>query len=191
MLFFRKKTFIIISIVLLFSIITTINATLNIIESNSNYTIIELALALDTVLISNKIVGDENFKTVNVDGFGTLARIGFPLLPYRGISIATNWGVDDIKIEIIEQKFSIINNCNIYPTPRSTPAVLGMDSGDVFTQNDSIYSVNEYYPEKVASVHNIQSYRGIPVATIGFTPVQFNPINKKLRYCKKLKVKIS
>lgn len=183
----KKYSKVAVVLILLFEL-TFSTQSIDIIERGRNFIITEIAI--DSVFMNNKQAGDETFQTVSANGFSALHRTGYPLLIYRGIHIATE-SSRSISITILEQDYKDIENCNIYPSPEITPAEAGADCGDIFTKNDSVYNVNRFYPQKIVQVMNTQIYKNIPISTIGFMPIQYNPVTKTLRTYKKLRIKIT
>jgi hypothetical protein len=56
--------------------------------------------------------------------------------------------------------------------------------------DETIYSTDFYFPERIVEIISIQDYREVPLAFVQIRPVQYNPKTRKLRCYSKIKYRV-
>ena len=140
-------------------------------------------------LIPNEYTIEEN--RITMEGFYTRGVPGAPELPQKtyDIMLPFDANLETVQLEILSRSTEIISGeYDIGPAP-----LLVAGSGDT-TENGKdidIYGKDEFYPLVPVEILRTYQTRDTKVVRIQFTPFQYNPISKKLRFNKEVNVKIS
>lgn len=129
--------------------------------------------------VVNKDYNSTQYQFIGIEGFEKLDFPGKPALPAHLDVIAIPLGAD-AKIKIISGKSRIYSNFMIHP---STDAVIDTygAADPVFQIDEQLYATDLFYPEMPVRIIEIFYVRGMPLALIQVTPVQFNPVKKQIR----------
>ncbi|WP_048055585.1 NosD domain-containing protein [Methanotorris igneus] len=162
-------------------------------ENSDTYT-----LTIDSYKIKNI---DNNSQLILIDGFNNGNSPGNPMLPYKqyDILLPLNCDLSSVKLEIVETEGCYINKTlNIPPAPpyvanivNKTIISYGSNKNIKNGYNLDIYSVNKLYPSKPISIVHKGQLREAKLVRVVFTPVQYNPVEKKAYINKKVVFKIS
>lgn len=118
---------------------------------------------------------------------GITVDLGFPELPVKTMFIELL--VDTPQITVEAKDYILIDSFNIWPAQE----VKELDADTIeslFTRNDSIYQLNQFYPNKDVTISTPTICRGHKVSTLVFYPVQFNPCTKQLKVLRSIDITV-
>jgi hypothetical protein len=103
-----------------------------------------------------------------------------------------------ITVEILETKFKTYSPVNIFYTPQvsyepdltALKANLPKPKLDLFI-DQTISTANQFYPEQIVQVEGASFIRDQRIGNVTIFPIQYNPVNKQIRYFEKIKLKIT
>ncbi|MCF8297710.1 MAG: T9SS type A sorting domain-containing protein [Saprospiraceae bacterium] len=153
---------------------------------NENF--INVNYSFEGLRIKNETVGNVSYQKLIIDGYGQLNEVGKPSLPSHTdlIAIPENSNPTIIIEEVITEEYS---GYMIFPALE--PAIDTKDAKNPeFVIDNNTYNTNEYYPENIVRIVDIQKLRGMPIAMVNICPVQFNPVTGKIKVYKKIKYRI-
>lgn len=102
---------------------------------------------------------------------------GSPDLSGRGQYIAIPQGAT-AKLNVISYRTEKYENVEVAPAPRIP---LDTDNSPLqYNKDESIYSVDAFYPENPFILSENTSIRGVDAVLLGITPFQYNPVSKEL-----------
>jgi hypothetical protein len=131
-----------------------------------------------------KIDNDTAYDVMSLPGnFGKNIDLGFPQLPVLTFYIEV---ISDTPIIIINST-SIDFLQNYYLIPVQESETIGeSDTIPPFEKNDSVYSLNQYYPQFDVKISFPFICRGHKIATVMVYPVQFNPETRQIKIIKNI-----
>jgi len=157
------------------------------VESQSNSKIV-VNYTLGNFTLSNQEIAGEFYQNIKLPGYFLPGDAGAPNLPGSGRYIAIPQGAS-ASINILSCRIDTLNNVNIAPSfriPKDT------EKGPLeFMENESIYSVNKFFPEEPIIMSENDLIRGIDVVMLGITPFLYNPVTKQLIVYQDIKIEIS
>ncbi len=136
---------------------------------------------------------NDNYFSIEVDGYGKSLEIGEPLLPvYKKLfelpEGANYW------IEVISEDTKIIDLSNegIYDLLiPSQASVLKIENPDTkFAINKNIYKSDSYYSLDLAKIIPLGKMRATSLARLEISPIAYNPISNTLKITNNIKLRI-
>ncbi len=113
---------------------------------------------------------------------------GSPDLAGGGHYIAIPQGAT-AKLNVISYKTEKYQNIEVAPAPRIP---LDTDNSPMqYNKDESVYSVDAFYPENPFILSENTSIRGVDVVLLGITPFQYNPVSKELIVYRDVKLEVS
>jgi len=132
---------------------------------------------------------DDGYQVVNFDNTLLSGIPGEPTLPYQKIFHLLPQGEIADSIEItFEEEVEFPGQFQLYPAHYSIP--YSFEGEKKFIKNNQLYNRDINYPEDPKGKLVTGFMKGTAVALCTFTPVRFNPVNKRVSYFKMVKVKI-
>jgi len=135
----------------------------------------------------------QNYQRLVVPGQRRYERTGFPEIPVLSQLIAIP-DCEEVKLTIIPMDSLEFKGYNVYPVPelvrRYSPQGCSYLEEE-FTINDSVYSVNSYFPNTGGEIEEFGYIREQRVARVVIYPVQFNPVAKSLRVYPHINVQLN
>ncbi|MBN8641879.1 MAG: T9SS type A sorting domain-containing protein [Flavobacteriales bacterium] len=164
----------------------------------SNAQEMKMISTVSTNLVVENKVSNYTSITKNVDGvsyedFNSVSKIftmekDAPSLPTFSKSVQLP-NVGKVSYSIVNDGFDEYDNINVLPSkgslkrnvnPSAIPYVFG-----------PAYNDNAFYPGKLAEVGNPFIFRDTRGAVVTFYPYQYNPVTKKLRVYKNLRIEVN
>ena len=154
-------------------------------------------------LTSNHYTINENngYQIITMDGYHTHGSPGNPLLPSKtyNILLPSNCNLSTVKLEIVEIDGNYLNGSfNIPPAPpmitdgkNGTIIEYGVGKKIVNGYNVNVYDNNSLYPKEPVYIVNKGQLREAKLVCVKFTPLQYNPVEKRIYQNKKVIFKIS
>lgn len=152
------------------------------IESNLNYSIIQCEFDKEFVIIDSTIGGYK--YTFVIDNDISLKKPGEPFIPNRIIFYGIPFN-SKIKIQILDYENEIYYNKHILPTPDSVGQPI-----EKLNYDFEIYSKNDFYPDEIVSSSEPSIFRYSKFTSLIISPFQYNPVERKLLFYRKIKFRI-
>ncbi len=146
-------------------------------------------LELEITSPAPELQDQDSGQVVRMRGYGSVTVPGAPELPVRGYQVLlppdTDLNTVNIRVLRVEQR-EVPGTFDIAPAP----PMLAVDSKSQVYWGDSksirdgrdmgIYGVNALFPASVIEIDSVGRYRQWKLVRIRFTPVQYNPVTKRL-----------
>jgi hypothetical protein len=129
--------------------------------------------------IATKKHNDETYQFIHVNGFGKIANAGHPALPMRIEQLLMPKGAKPI-VNISKANYNEIEGFSIHPALQPAKDTYGAEPPK-WEKDEKIYGTDKWYPESPITIHSIQYRRGFPIALVQVTPIQYNPVQGKIR----------
>lgn len=158
--------------------------TVTVLESNSNYTLIEMNL---NNFSKQKVeIDNHDYYLLNLKSEGVSLNKGMPALPLVGRSIAIS---PDAKMsyEIIEVSYSEITG---HIAPSKGSLLRNVNPNDVPYEFSDIYKLDEFYPKSLIDLGEPYIFRDIRGLSFRVTPFAYNPVQGIIKVYDKIVVKI-
>ncbi|MCF6169709.1 MAG: C25 family cysteine peptidase [Bacteroidales bacterium] len=127
-------------------------------------------------LIETK-VDKQQMKTITMPGVLLQGQEGAPDLPVYSRYIAVPQGAT-VRIRLNKFRTEKTENILIAPAPRIP---LDTETGPLqYRKNNSIYTKNAFYPEKMIQLSGPKKIRGMDVVLLSISPFQYNPVTSEL-----------
>lgn len=178
-----RKLFYVISTVLLFSN-TLFGQIHRVIESNNDNIVIEFDFN-GIFSIVDTTIGNTKFQKINSNLY-SLREVGEPWLPSYDVSIGIPFESQP-EIEVIQIQSENISNKLILPYPDDDSYYNGFDLNNL---NKNIYHSNKYFPENTLFLSQPAIVRYSRVVSVVINPYLFNPVERKLVFNKKIRIRL-
>ena len=139
----------------------------------------------------------DGYDKIIMEGFQTRGLAGAPKLPQKvyDITLPSNARLETVQLEITSVSAQIIiGEYEIAPGPLPVSiSVYGVSYDEKKIQNRKdvdIYGKNSFYPLNPVEMLRTYQTRNEKVVRIQFTPLQYNPISRKLQLNKEVHLKI-
>ncbi|KAF5048117.1 Peptidase family C25 [anaerobic digester metagenome] len=128
-----------------------------------------------------------DFQTIVFDGTQQYGVVGEPTIPYMQVSLLLPPGTEVSSVEyILENETAVPGKFNLPPVQPDVPYSIGSTGKQVRTE--TVYSLNEAYPQKYSSTIVTQYLNGYSFALGKFTPVRWNPATGSLSYFSNVRI---
>ncbi|MBR6041830.1 MAG: T9SS type A sorting domain-containing protein [Paludibacteraceae bacterium] len=144
------------------------------ITEGSSY--IDVTYSFDGAYIDNYKGNGKTYQKVYMPEGYLLDAKGEPELPYYSdvLALGSNKGV---KVTVKSSKYKDYSSFSVKP---SSGNVLPGTAGGLANES-SVYKSNGLFPSSIAELAEVESLRGVPLATVKLYPVRYNPVSKTLR----------
>ncbi len=137
--------------------------------------------------VSDIAIEEDIYQILRIDGFGLDHSTGKPSLPSRTDKIALP-SIIEPSLSVISSDYIELDGYKIFPAQEISTDNAVEKLG--FRKNQSIYLSDKFFPKNLASIEDLQIYRGTPLAFVQIHPVQYNPFLKKVRFYKKFTIRL-
>jgi len=137
------------------------------------------------VQLEQKEVNGEKFQVLTIPGYGITTDVGKAQLPLMRVLLAIP-STFDVSINILEGNYSILQGYNIYPAQEPIPDYFESN----FTINKSFYSIDRFYPGKIADISDPGMLREYSVIQLQIYPIWFNPGFDELMFYDEITIEI-
>lgn len=148
---------------------------------------VEIIYSIEEFYMDEVSVKGTAMKAIHLPGILIPNNEGAPDLAGRGQYIAIPQGAT-ASYNIISFRTETYHNVEVAPAPR-----LPLDTDDSpleYHKDESIYSVDAFYPAEAVQLSKVTSIRGVDAVILGITPFQYNPISKELVVYRDLQVEV-
>ncbi|MDA3881316.1 MAG: C25 family cysteine peptidase [Prolixibacteraceae bacterium] len=142
---------------------------------------VEIRYSFTGAFVSEKTVKSEKYNFIHIDGFSKMGQVGAPALPSRNEVVALPRGAE-AQIKIINAEYIEFDGYFIYPALEPAVDTEGAKSPE-FVRDETVFSKNAWFPQNNVKIGSVGLSRGTPLAVVQVTPVQFNPVTRKIRVC--------
>ncbi len=159
-----------------------------------------LDLTIPAIGIFPEKMNGEEYQYIRVKNLSSSHDVGKPTLPIYNFAMVVPEKAE-FKFEILEEEFVYLNDINVAPaqTPYEDSKESEHDIFKVtqkynedakFEKDYDIYAEDTLMPKSIVSLDGIEIYRKSSIAYVKLSPVQYNPVTKKLKVYTRLKVSI-
>ena len=189
--------------ILFFILISLLLTNNNILINNTNYVRIEnqnefsmdVELIINAINFENTNINNETYTNISFENsYPSTKDIGSPNLPSFNslIEIPRN---AEIVIELIDSKSVTYNledyNINNLIVPVQPPISKSESQNNInFEFNENLYSKNEFYSKDLIKINKKGLLRELEIANIIINPIEYNPIENKIKVYHTLKFKL-
>jgi len=110
---------------------------------------------------------------------------GSPDVPVVGGLIGIPFGVD-VRLEIVDASYVDVNDVLLLPVP----TVDDKGRTNTYIPNPRDYASNSWFPAEQASITRVGLIRDQRVAAVSLSPIQYNPVEKRIRVATRLRVRV-
>jgi hypothetical protein len=129
------------------------------------------------------------YQQLDVTEAGKMTDIGKPELPMIGRYVALPAGAT-ASVEVVDYDATFLDGYNVPPAQAPLPDVEDAER-PAFSIDQRTYDVDAYYPAEVARLEGPYVIRGCSVMILQVFPVQFNPIQQRLRVMSNIRIRVS
>lgn len=140
---------------------------------------VQFKVELFGMSVEEIFLNHQKYHRIFLNGFTENDETGNPAVPLIGKFIAVPRGAN-VEVIITDAKYKQFEQINVLPSP--LPQQENEESLNTpFIINDKIYNSDQFYPTKNAWTENVKFIRNRPVTILRFAPIQFNPMQKKIK----------
>lgn len=158
-----------------------------IVESQNSAKVV-VNYSIGNFILADQEIDGEIFQNIKLGGHFLPNDAGAPNLPGSARYIAIPQGAET-NLNIVSFHSDTINNVNIAPAYRIPKD--NDKSPLIYTKDESIYSVDQFFPEEPFDLSDNDVIRGVDVVMLGITPFQYNPVTKQLIVYRDVKIEIN
>ena len=148
-----------------------------------------ISYTIDEYSINNVTVNSKKFTTVKLKNALNRRVKSMPALPEKSIALAiSNSGNPQVKVVSVEYKEISIANRYL---PSKGTIYRNQNPSDIPLTFGEIYNKDEWYPKTNAKLTEPFIMRDIRGITVKISPIQYNPVQGKIRVAKSLQLEIT
>ncbi len=137
------------------------------------------------------ITSESSYDRIDVPGWMWLHQPGAPAVPVRGATLGMPYGSRAV-VQVLNANYEEIDGLNLMPVPQTQ--LLGSEqhpfSRSIYLKDETIYDTPGFYPGAEAVVAHTGVLRDQQVAILSLRPVQYDPVQRRLRIARQLRVRI-
>ncbi len=149
------------------------------------FTLKPFQIKVNSLQIENK-----TYQELLIPDYGVTSEPGFPRLPTTAALIPIP-RESEVKVMVLESAFEEIADISIPPAPYVQEDFQSEQVSYEFKEDAAFYRTDAYWPIQLAGLTSRGHLRGQLIGRIQVNPVQYNPVQKKIRIYKKLKVQVT
>jgi len=158
-------------------------------SSNEN---VSFTVETSGMVVRDVLGKEKTYQRLAIPDQNRSTEVGFPEIPVISQLIAIP-DCDQVNLRIIPTDSIEMENYYVYPVPqlveKYSPDGYSCPEEE-FAINDSVYSVDRYFPNTFGKIAELGSIREQGVAKVEIYPVQFNPVANKLKIYTHVKVEL-
>ena len=159
-------------------------------EDASGVTLELLTDSFDTELV---YAGAQEFERLRIAEYihGYSAEVGYPQMPLKGILIDIPQGMA-ASLSVLETEVKSHSGYQIFPVPEAIVDAEGAAAavGESFVFDEAAYGKDAFYPQDVAKLASIYTFRDQKKQQVVFYPLSFNAATGDLRFYRRIRVRI-
>ena len=137
------------------------------------------------------VTSESPYDRIDIPGWMWLHQPGAPAVPVRGATLGMPYGSRAV-VQVLDANYEEIDGLNLMPVPQTQ--LLGSEqhpfSRSVYLKNQTIYDTPGFYPGAEAVVAHTGILRDQQVAILSLRPVQYDPVQRRLRIARQLRVRV-
>ncbi len=133
--------------------------------------------------------GLDGSDSIRMEGYRSFETAGYPELPTRDYMMALPPNVDpkSVNLRYVVKKFQSLGS---YDIDEVLPMMAWADGKKIVGEKADIYSQDEFFPRSIVQYTGFSQMRKWRVANFSYTPFQYNPVTRELRYISEVDVVI-
>jgi len=136
---------------------------------------------------------NETFVRFSLPDAYYTGEIGKPQLPAIKQTIGVPFDAR-VEVAVVSSEYEEIELSEVGIVDRVMPALASVlkvpGQKPVLEIDEKVYNTNQYYPEKIIKIENDDIMRGHRLNLLMITPVQYNPVTKRIKVFKRLKLRV-
>jgi hypothetical protein len=128
----------------------------------------------------------QTFDLLTIPEYGWVYKVGEPQVPAVRTFVALLKD-EGPQVTIRNIEYSTLEGYYIFPAQEPLPE--SQEEGQ-FEIDEELYSTHTYYPDTVTDASDIMWFGRLPVSLLSVHPVQFNPVEQKLKVCSSIEIRI-
>lgn len=137
------------------------------------------------------VTSESPYDRIDIPGWMWLHQPGAPAVPVRGATLGMPYGSRAV-VQVLDANYEEIDGLNLMPVPQTQ--LLGSEqhpfSRSVYLKDETIYDTPGFYPGAEAVVAHTGILRDQQVAILSLRPVQYDPVQRRLRIARQLRVRV-
>ena len=149
----------------------------------NSYEKVSMTFTSDTLSVEDISVAAGVFSRVSMGDFGRSNNPGAPQLPQLA-KLMQSPVCDSVIVKVLNAQYEEYAAADLGITHLlwpSQPSVSKSAATPPFAYDQTVYSTNEFYALPLVSVEMAGIRRDIALATVFFTPVEYNPVTQRIR----------
>ncbi len=146
----------------------------------------------DDITFQEQTIDGTSYQKISLQDYPLTTEAGKPQLPFISKLLAIP-DHGEPQVEIISSDYTVLSDVNVCPVPQPQILSSSKEQGSTeneFTIDNTVYSANQLYPEKLADLSPGSYLRGQRIARLTINPLQWNPVTKELRVYTTITIKI-
>lgn len=157
--------------------IATTTPTYEIVKSDINT--FKATYTFNNIVKTEVSKNNTTFDFLHIDGFQKMSEVGYPAVPAHNDILLSPSNGNNV-ISYTYSGYDEYDNFYIHPALEDASDEEGKPEPS-FQLNAAAYSKNEFYPNELVSIVDVQTIRGQQIVLVQIRPVQFNPVTHKIR----------
>lgn len=137
------------------------------------------------------VTSESPYDRIDVPGWMWLHRPGAPAVPVRGATLGMPYGSRAV-VQVLDADYEEIEGLDLIPVPQTQ--LLGSEqhpfSRSAYLKDETIYDTPGFYPGAEAVIAHTGILRDQQIAILSLRPVQYDPIQRRLRIARQLRVRV-
>ncbi len=137
------------------------------------------------------VTSESPYDRIDIPGWMWLHQPGAPAVPVRGATLGMPYGSRAV-VQVLDANYEEIEGLDLIPVPQTQ--LLGSEqhpfSRSAYLKDETIYDTPGFYPGSEAVVSHTGILRDQQVAILSLRPVQYNPVQRRLRIARQLRVRV-
>lgn len=140
---------------------------------------LRFSIRIPSIYTTKVYQNQQTYNKITVEGFSEISEPGKPALPVLGQFLAVPQNAD-VDVKIINTTYKEIEQIFVPPAQEPLPEENKKDRPQ-FVIDKAIYQADQFYPVAIGWTEPIKIIRRRPVTILWLAPIQFNPVQKKIR----------
>lgn len=137
------------------------------------------------------VTSESPYDRIDIPGWMWLHQPGAPAVPVRGATLGMPYGSRAV-VQVLDANYEEIEDLDLIPVPQTQ--LLGSEqhpfSRSAYLKDETIYDTPGFYPGAEAVVAHTGILRDQQVAILSLRPVQYDPVQRRLRIARQLRVRV-
>jgi hypothetical protein len=126
----------------------------------------------------------KTYQVLSLPGGVMLPDAGSPGVPVVGTLLGMPFGTVP-RIEVLASDYLEVNDVSLLPVPS-----VGMTQAEEYVEDSEAYGTDNWFPGDTAMITRESTIRDQRVAGVSLRPIQYNPVQRRLRIATRLRVRV-